>query len=364
MTSIHYNFDDLFVSDFFGLKWTETDQKVIHWRVETNILEVPASQPYLIKALPILSETKFQYKEAFKLWDENLELLSFVETYDIDKTDIAIAVVPELPNNAFGVWNATFEDKLFQKATVQFQEDIIDQPFFFTVLLHEIGNVIGLGDISPRSDIRSVQEDPFPELFTGKALWSDDIAMVDQLYAQNIASTISIKTNTITGNDLEGVTLLVRSELFDEVEVYKTDKQIKFNWNLNDQVSIEAELSYEYYSEAMDLNDVIHILRLSVGLPDEIQTKHFEYIAADLNRDTKITSDDALQLLLYLFDMQTEYDPKWVFLDSDQNFSTIDADGVLYSEGLNITVNSQPVDATLTGILIGDADLSHTEIII
>ncbi len=48
--------------------------------------------------------------------------------------------------------------------------------------MHEIGNVLGLGDISPRQDIRSIQEDPFQEDFVGSSLWEFDVRMIKQLY--------------------------------------------------------------------------------------------------------------------------------------------------------------------------------------
>ena len=53
---------------------------------------------------------------------------------------------------------------------------------FLTTILHEIGNVLGLGDISPRQDIRSIQEDPFQEDFVGSSLWEFDVQMIKQLY--------------------------------------------------------------------------------------------------------------------------------------------------------------------------------------
>ena len=37
--------------------------------------------------------------------------------------------------------------------------------YFLTAVLHEIGNVLGLGDIRTREDLQSIMEDPYDEIF-------------------------------------------------------------------------------------------------------------------------------------------------------------------------------------------------------
>ena len=63
-------------------------------------------------------------------------------------------------------------------------EDNLGGATFLTTIMHEIGNVLGLGDISPRQDIRSIQEDPFQEDFVGSSLWEFDVQMIKQLYGE------------------------------------------------------------------------------------------------------------------------------------------------------------------------------------
>ena len=66
--------------------------------------------------------------------------------------------------------------------------------FIFIILFYVIGSIpfalilpklLGLGDISPRQDIKSIQEDPFPEIFVGSSLWEFDVQMIKQLYGEN-----------------------------------------------------------------------------------------------------------------------------------------------------------------------------------
>ena len=65
-------------------------------------------------------------------------------------------------------------------------EDNLGGATFLTTIMHEIGNVLGLGDISPRQDIRSIQEDPFQEDFVGSSLWEFDVQMIKQIYDESL----------------------------------------------------------------------------------------------------------------------------------------------------------------------------------
>ena len=81
-----------------------------------------------------------------------------------------------------GFWESTWnENNEITYATIII-ENSLGGTVFLTTILHEIGNVLGLGDISPRQDIRSIQEDPFQENFVGSSLWEFDVQMIKQLY--------------------------------------------------------------------------------------------------------------------------------------------------------------------------------------
>ncbi|MDC1071562.1 hypothetical protein OAQ50_04805, partial [Acidimicrobiia bacterium] len=81
-----------------------------------------------------------------------------------------------------GFWESTVnENNEITYATIII-ENTLGGTVFLTTILHEIGNVLGLGDISPRQDIRSIQEDPFQENFVGSSLWEFDVQMIKQLY--------------------------------------------------------------------------------------------------------------------------------------------------------------------------------------
>ena len=66
------------------------------------------------------------------------------------------------------------------KASIIIEKDLDE--YFLTAVLHEIGNVLGLGDIRTRGDLQSIMEDPYDEIFKDDKLWEFDIKMIYQLY--------------------------------------------------------------------------------------------------------------------------------------------------------------------------------------
>lgn len=71
------------------------------------------------------------------------------------EADISIGIVADLPFGADGQWNAVWSNNIFSEATIRVHSDILSEPHFFTTILHEIGNVLGLGDIKPNNTTRS-----------------------------------------------------------------------------------------------------------------------------------------------------------------------------------------------------------------
>ena len=68
------------------------------------------------------------------------------------------------------------------KASIIIEKDLDE--YFLTAVLHEIGNVLGLGDIRTRGDLQSIMEDPYDEIFKDDKLWEFDIKMIKQLYGE------------------------------------------------------------------------------------------------------------------------------------------------------------------------------------
>jgi len=121
-------------------------------------------------------------KKAFQVWGDAVNSINFKQSENSDNADITIGIVDNVPGRNVGFWESTVnENNEITYATIII-ENSLGGTVFLTTILHEIGNVLGLGDISPRQDIRSIQEDPFQENFVGSSLWEFDVQMIKQLY--------------------------------------------------------------------------------------------------------------------------------------------------------------------------------------
>jgi hypothetical protein len=58
--------------------------------------------------------------------------------------------------------------------------------------MHELGNVLGMGDIRPRDDIESTQEDPWQQPYGPAALSAFDRAVIRQMYGESTCTDPSL----------------------------------------------------------------------------------------------------------------------------------------------------------------------------
>jgi len=182
-----FDFSDLFYTDYFGFTWTTPGVPLtITWSVVDDVLELPfpagATVPVVGDPTPHIPV----FAQAFALWDAALSDINFVYMTDGNAADVTLAITDiDGPGGIYGVWRAGSSDGVFfDSATIQFDPFDIIGGDLLTTALHEIGNILGLGDIIPDDTIQSVQEDPFPEDFMGTTLSADDIAIVQALYGQ------------------------------------------------------------------------------------------------------------------------------------------------------------------------------------
>ena len=191
-----YNFDDIFYDDWYNLRWGEYLQHTtVTWSTVTDTLAVP--QVGNVQAYSISEQTDQSIRAAIQTWDLALNDKFFRETELGNDADITIALVADVPGGNDGYWNATWNNGIINKATIQIDKDIEGTPGLLTTMMHEVGNVLGLGDITPSDSIRSLQEDPFPEDFTGYGLWADDLAIIRQHYGEDIDQPQHTNTSSI-----------------------------------------------------------------------------------------------------------------------------------------------------------------------
>ena len=194
--------DDLssiFYEDYFGFKWRSSEESVrsITWSPTFDLIKVPGEGTSVVTGdISVYMPT---IRQAFRLWDDAIPEINFVETTEGNSADITIAIT-HLPENA-AYWNSAVDSsKHIAKSSIRFNDlEMLYtyKEYRLTLAMHEIGNVLGLGDIIPSDSIQSVQEDPIPEDFSGSALWDYDKQLIARIYP-SAATTIATEATTTT----------------------------------------------------------------------------------------------------------------------------------------------------------------------
>ena len=177
-----YDFEELFYDDFYNKKWTEDGEtKTIMWSVADYYLEF-SDQLYSTTARA--SDYLEEIRQAISLWDEQIESISFKETNLGNRADLTFGITSiDGPGGIYGQWYSYWYGDVITDSAIRIDTDMVSSPLFEALLLHEIGNILGLGDIRKTNSIKSVQEEPI-ETFTSDQLYPDDIAMIKQLYGE------------------------------------------------------------------------------------------------------------------------------------------------------------------------------------
>ena len=188
---------------------------------------------------------------------------------------------------------------------------------------------------------------------------------------------VSLSENSGSGSpDLAGIVLSRGGGMMPDVSVTldysnsssqlvtKSSSLGKFTMEVNSGVSakILADIAYVNSSskDAINAQDVLETLRLSAGLKtSEGSNSPLDYVAADFNKNGKVTAHDALNLLKYTLGVG-DLDANWVFVDSAGDYSAITNSNVTYAEGFSAQNISANLNISMTGILLGDVNDTYT----
>ncbi|MEL6934785.1 MAG: hypothetical protein AAFO17_17100, partial [Pseudomonadota bacterium] len=195
------NINTLFYDDFYGIKWTTPGvHRIVTWSTVDNALIVPGIFGSVVPVTVALDAGPYlpTLQRAFDLWDEALDHITFVKTDEGNDADVTLAFSNiDGGGGTFALWNASWSDGIFDHATIRFDPPDISGGYLLTTALHEIGNILGLGDIWPTLLLQSVQEDPFPEMFFGNALWPDDVEIIRTYYQETDQPTDLLYEGTV-----------------------------------------------------------------------------------------------------------------------------------------------------------------------
>lgn len=194
-----FDFDTVFFEDYFGTKWAfPGERKTITWSTVDTVLNLPFGGG-TVDAAASTAPYMQVYQTAFNLWDEALESIDFQHTNSGNAADITLAIT-DIDGTAgtLATWNMVWFFPIAVKATIRFDYGDIGVEDLLTLTLHEIGNVLGLGDIHPSLGLQSVQRDPYTENFNGTELWQADLDMIRFHYAEVWGTD---GDDTLTGDD-------------------------------------------------------------------------------------------------------------------------------------------------------------------
>lgn len=180
-TCTTHNLSSYFDEEYYpGVKWDNTKGlKTITWSANaTSIKGEPVSRPATVAELNSI-------RKSFDAWDMALDTIAFREVTDVAAADVLIGLTA-LNNSGF--WTVELLDGFRSKGTIRISTTTpiaFTSDGFETIVLSEIGNLLGLGDIQHPVGFHSVMEDPDTKPFGVIPLEDTDIEMMRQFYGES-----------------------------------------------------------------------------------------------------------------------------------------------------------------------------------
>ena len=187
----------VFYDDYYaGTKWARAGEKaLITWTLKSAMVynESITREPTEAEAVTI--------RQGITTWDQQLESVEFQEISS-DPATLTIGWVSMTSGisqaGALGYWNAWWNGDLIRnRATIKLRDNSLisrDASALLLAVQHEVGNVLGLGDIVPTAAFNSVQEDPWPDLSPRAVLSDFDVRMIRTLYGESTCPSTFYKS--------------------------------------------------------------------------------------------------------------------------------------------------------------------------
>ena len=180
-TAQYYN--NLFVDDFDDVRWENNIDHAAY-----NFGFVTPENKHLWTDFELQNVREFTNSEkdivinAMSDWGEALPEAHFTQSDDGSRPDLFFCI-GSTPSGTDGYWNSTWTlpDRIVIESLIRFDESNSNIDFRKTAL-HEIGNILGLGDIKPNPNIDSIMEDPFQYNYSSNGLTDFDVSMINTIY--------------------------------------------------------------------------------------------------------------------------------------------------------------------------------------
>lgn len=189
-----YDLASLFYDDYYGTVWTAPGtSRTLRWTPFAATVHTEAvTRPFSEAELALV-------REAFAAWDAALDSIVLEEVAGGAPAEITIGWTPiaEMGTSVDGYWNGWWGgDRIRSRATIRMRSSsgflAAGGAGFKHGVMHELGNVLGMGDIRPRDDIESTQEDPWQQPYGPAALSAFDRAVIRQMYGESTCADPSL----------------------------------------------------------------------------------------------------------------------------------------------------------------------------
>lgn len=163
------------------------------------------------------------------------------------------------------------------------------------------------------------------------------------------------------GAELAGTRVTFRPEgkSLELVRNSGADGKVVFDMPDGEAGRLDAVRQIQAGDPAVTTSDALEVLRLAVGLNPGwgAPASAENFIAADVNGDGRVTTSDALEVLRAAVGLETEFGPRWVFVDSTDDLAGVTGAGqVDYATGVDVALIGAGMDVGLTGILLGNIE--------
>ena len=184
-----FNFSQIFYADYkSGSHWDNSSgDREITWSAQSEQIDDE-------QVRRAFTATELGWiRSAIGSWDAALATVSFREVPADANPEVVIGFVDLIPSavqpDAMGFWSAHVEKSVRTSASIKLKFGSVawfaKKKHFIHTVQHEVGNVLGLGDISPTSKFNSVLEDPWQPPYGNKRLSNTDVALIRQQYGES-----------------------------------------------------------------------------------------------------------------------------------------------------------------------------------
>ena len=258
-----------------------------------------------------------------------------------------------------------FSDSVFDAVTLQSGDDVstleldtdadgvVDASVFLQGDYHQSRlsvDVVGHDTIVVLSNFDSAESAEVLNSAAGVATGN-----VPEVISDGVAE-VSVQIVDRSGHGLDATTVVFSS---DETLERETDESgmCHFSTEIGETGHFDATRTYDPTSDGrISVDDALAVLRLAVGMsPASGETNPIDYIAADINQDGHVDVNDALSVLSIAVGAESEYQPRWIFFESDSDFTAVDHGNSTFDTGASFEyIDESSLDVTMTGVLLGD----------